>query len=133
MTRLSTDPYAAAYPELFAFWQAAEEGRFLLRYCNECSCSHWYPRSVCPLCSSKDTVWRPACGRATLFAFSQMPHDTDVSGILAYVTLEEGPRMLTRVVDTDASSLRLGQSLLFARMVKLPEGRGVPVFTPLPS
>lgn len=126
---LLADPFVVAYPEMRTFWEAAAEGRFLLRHCTDCARAHWYPRMICPLCASAATDWREACGRATLFSFSSDPKATG-TGVLAYVTLEEGPRMLTRVVQADPTALRIGQPLR-VHMQQLPEGRTVPVFTPV--
>lgn len=50
-------------PEVDAFtrpyWDAAAEGRLLLRRCRGegCGMAHHYPREFCPYCWSEDVVW----------------------------------------------------------------------------
>ena len=56
------DPMASAYPETAEFWQAAEQGRLVLKGCNNCGNAHWYPRAVCPHCGSTDLAYTPAEG-----------------------------------------------------------------------
>ena len=49
--------------------------------------------------------------------------------IIAYVTLAEGPTMMSNIVDADPATLRIGQAL---RVVFHPSdgGHAVPMFTP---
>ncbi|GGE50011.1 DNA-binding protein [Primorskyibacter flagellatus] len=103
-------------PETQAFWDAAREGRFLVKTCTACDRAHWYPRNICPFCSSSDTVWKDASGRGTIYSFSplrRMPKPY----IIAYVTLEEGPTMMTNIVDADPADLSIGMpvQLKFSR------------------
>ena len=50
--------------ETQAFWNAAREGRFIVPACTACGRAHWYPRAICPFCSSGEIVWRDASGSA---------------------------------------------------------------------
>lgn len=122
------DPFAAAYPETREFWAAAAEGRLLLKTCEDCGRAHWYPRIVCPLCGSGRVGWRPASGRGTLHAFSA-PARAEPPYVLAYVTLEEGPMLMTNVVDARPEDLRIGQAVS-VRFRAAPEGRMLPFFAP---
>lgn len=123
-----SDPFAAAYPETREFWQAGAEGRFLLKVCDDCQRAHWYPRSMCPLCGSDKTRWVEASGRGKLYAFSA-PAKAEPPYILAYVTLDEGPMIMTNIVDADAASLRIGQAVQVS-MRAAAEGRMLPFFSP---
>lgn len=124
------DPFAAAYPETRAFWEAAAEGRLLLGSCDDCARAHWYPRIVCPLCGSDRVGWREASGRGTLHAFSA-PARAEPPYVLAYVTLEEGPTLMTNIVDARPEDLRIGQAVS-VRFRAAPEGRMLPFFAPVP-
>ena len=44
-------------PETQPFWDAAKQGRLLLRRCMACGEVHFYPRTICPFCFSDDTEW----------------------------------------------------------------------------
>ncbi len=123
-----TDPYAMAFPELRDFWVAAAAGRFLVRACNQCGKVHWYPRIFCPFCSSEDTAWRASAGRGRLYAFSEVVR-TASPYVLAFVRLDEGPIMMTNIIDCDPDTLRIDQPVRFV-MQACAEGRTVPMFTP---
>lgn len=110
------------------FYAAAREGRFMLKRCTDCGKTHWYPRAVCPHCFSSNTEWVPGSGRGVIYAFSPMRR-VDPPYTLAYVTLAEGPTMMTNLVDCDVDALAIGQSV---RLVFKPseDGTPVPCFTP---
>lgn len=120
------DPFAAAYPESSEFWAAAAQGRLLLPTCTDCGKAHWYPRVVCPLCGSADLAWSEASGRGTLYAFSPARR-ADPPYILAYVTLDEGPTLMTNIVDARFEDLRIGQAVS-VRFQPAAEGRMMPFF-----
>lgn len=100
-------------PDAFTqeFWDACAAGRFLVRRCHDCHRAHFYPRRFCPMCWSTDGEWEQASGRATLYTWS-IVHQNDlqpfrdlVPYVVAIVTLEEGPRVMTRLVDSDPTVL----------------------------
>lgn len=124
------DPYVAAFPENREFWVAAAEGRLLLKTCDDCGRTHWYPRAVCPLCGSERLRWVQASGRGTLYAFSPARR-TEPQYTLAYVTLDEGPTLMTNIVGAAPETLRVGQSVS-VRFQSSDEGRMMPFFTPAP-
>ncbi|MGW9174680.1 Zn-ribbon domain-containing OB-fold protein [Streptomyces decoyicus] len=110
-------------PEVDAFtrpyWDAAAEGRLLLRRCRGegCGVAHHYPREFCPYCWSEDVVWEPAAGRATLYTWSVVhrndlpPFGERVPYVAAVVDLAEGPRMMTEITDCPEPELRIGMPL----------------------
>lgn len=115
-------------PETEAFWEAAKEGKFLLRYCGDCGKTHWYPRAICPHCFSDNSEWREASGRGTIYTYSVVRR-TDPQYAIAYVTLEEGPTMISNLVDCSYDDLAVGQSVKVT--FKQSEGGfAVPMFTP---
>jgi uncharacterized OB-fold protein len=125
---LDQDPFAAAFPETRAFWQAAEQGQLLLNTCDDCKRPHWYPRAVCPLCGSTRLTWRAASGRGTLYAFSTARRATPPY-TLAYVQLDEGPTLMTNIVDCTPESLRIGMPVTVT-FQRSDEGRMMPFFRP---
>ena len=98
-----------------AFWDALAAGRWVVPHCDACGEFFWYPRRLCPLCGVWDCVSYPdASGRGTIYSFSilrkgQGPFRDRAPYVLAYVELEEGPRLMTNVVAADVESLRIGQ------------------------
>ncbi len=122
-----TLPAPPASPESAAFVVAAKEGRFLIRRCTACGKPHWYPRAVCPFCFGA-TEWEEASGKATIYSYSVMRR-VDPPFAIAYVTLAEGPVMMTNLVDCDFDALKIGHavSLVFKPS---EDGTPVPCFTP---
>jgi uncharacterized OB-fold protein len=118
-------PDPPASPEAAPFWAAAREGRFLLRRCTACGKAHWYPRTLCPFCLG-ETAWEEASGEGTIYSVTVLPREDPVRTV-AYVTLAEGPTMLTSVVACDPHALAIGQPvrLVFARS---RNGTPVPCF-----
>ena len=99
------------------FWDAAGEGRFLVKRCRACGAVHHYPRQFCPSCWSDDVAWVDASGRATLYTWSVVyandlpPFPERLPYVAAVVDLEEGPRVMTNIVDCDPDSVRVGQAV----------------------
>ncbi|MCZ2441280.1 MAG: Zn-ribbon domain-containing OB-fold protein [Rubrivivax sp.] len=115
-------------PETRPFWEAAAEGRLLVKRCDDCGEHHHYPRAACPFCGSERTQWRQASGQGTIYSFSVMRR-AEVPYVVAYVTLEEGPTMMTNIVDADADAVRIGQPVKL-KFSPSEDGPPLPVFTP---
>ena len=122
-------PAPMTNPETEPFWAAAREGKFLLRGCTACGKTHWYPRAVCPFCFSERTEWREGSGRGTIYSLSVMKRAPEPYAI-AYVTLEEGPTMMTNIVDCDLDSLAIGQKVTVAFKPTQDDGPPFPMFRP---
>ncbi|MEJ8845618.1 Zn-ribbon domain-containing OB-fold protein [Variovorax rhizosphaerae] len=127
MHTLNDDAYVAAHPENLPFWQAAEEGRLLGKACTDCGKVHWYPRVICPFCRSANTHWVPLSGRGTVHACSTLRRASPPYTV-AYVQLDEGPTLLTNLVDMAEADMRIGApvQVVFRRT---EDGRTAPKFT----
>jgi uncharacterized OB-fold protein len=125
-TKMRVMPSPGTGPDNEAFVAAAREGRFMLRGCNDCGKTHWYPRPVCPHCMSSNTQWQSASGKGTVYSYSTMQR-VDPPYTLAYVTLEEGPTMLTNLVG--GGPYRIGMPVTL-RFLASDDGTPVPVFAP---
>jgi uncharacterized OB-fold protein len=122
-------PAPEANPETKPFWDAAVEGRLLIKKCVTCGQVHFYPRAICPFCGSDKTEWVTASGRGTVYSYSVMRR-VPIPYALAYVTLEEGVTMMTNIVDGDLDAIRIGQRVTVA--FKPSEGGPpVPMFRPM--
>lgn len=108
------------------FYGAAEEGRFLIRRCTDCGEAHWYPRARCPFCSGP-TEWVAASGEGSVYSYSVMQKADAPAHVLAYVTLAEGPRMLTNIVGTASADIHIGQAVTLSW--EAAGTRKVPCFT----
>ena len=101
-------------PELEEYWEATKRGVLLVPHCNACGDAFWYPRTFCPFCHSEDISWTEATGGGSIFSFSvcyrgQGPWAEVGPYVIAYVQLDEGPLMLTNIVESDLDQLEIGQ------------------------
>ncbi len=119
-------PAPATNAESLPFWEAAKAGRFLIKRCGDCGEAHWYPRALCLYCFSKNTTWEESPGEGTIYTFSVMHRNTPVPFAIGYVTLNEGPAVLTNFVDCDLDTLRIGQKV---KVRWTPTEGGPPAFT----
>ena len=122
-------PAPALTAESQSFWDAARGGRFVLPVCAACDKAHWYPRAICPFCDGAEIEWRDASGRGTIYTFSVMRRAKEPY-VIAYVTLAEGPTMLTNIVDCAVDGLHIGDQVA-VRFAETENGPPVPVFKPV--
>ena len=123
-----TIPAPPVNPETRPFWDAAAAGTLLLKRCDACGEPHYYPRAICPFCGSDRTAWVAASGRGTIYSYSVFRR-APVPYAIAYVTLEEGPTMMTNIVDADLDAIRIGQPVR-VRFTPTDGGPPVPTFVP---
>jgi uncharacterized OB-fold protein len=115
-------------PETKPFFDGTAAGKFLIRRCTGCKKAHWYPRSLCPFCFG-DCAWEEASGDGTIYSLSVMKR-AETPYVMAYVTLAEGPTMLTNIVDGDMDALKIGQAVK-VKLVATEGGPPMPVFAPV--
>jgi uncharacterized OB-fold protein len=114
-------------PESAPFFEAARQGRFLIRRCGSCGKAHWYPRALCPFCFG-ETTWEEASGKGRIYSYSVMRRASPPY-VIAYVTLDEGPTMMTNLVECDLDRLAIGQAVSLA-FKPSADGTPIPCFRP---
>ena len=115
-------------PETKPFFEGAADGKLMIRRCTTCRKAHHYPREICPFCFSNCT-WEQASGRAKIYTISIMERANPPYAI-GYVTLAEGPNVLTNFVDCDFKALKIGQDVKVTFVKTENEGPFLPFFTP---
>lgn len=117
------------WPELSPVRDHAAEGRLTLGRCTACGDAHHYPRALCPFCLAP-TVFEPASGLGVIYSLSVSRRGPKAPVVLAYVTLDEGPAVLGRIIDCDVDALAIGQRV--AACMPNPDPMDLsPSFTPL--
>ena len=106
------------------FFDAAAQGKLVIKRCADCGEFHFYPRPLCPFCFGDRTEWVEAAGTGTIYSFSVTRRAGPIPYAIAYVTLDEGVTMMTNVVDCDLDAIRIGQRV---RVVFKPTEGGPPV------
>ena len=99
--------------ETQAFWDGCGRGQLLLQKCSDCGAFRHPPAPICPECLSAEHEWIEASGRGTVYTFVVV-RETRARGweqmvpyVIAVVTLEEGPRMLTNIVDIPPEDVKI--------------------------
>lgn len=101
-------PVPMVTPENERYWQGCKQHELWMRYCNQCQKPYYYPRDVCPMCGSRDVDWKQMSGKGKIHTYAivqRAPHPgfrNDVPYVTAIVELDEGPRMMTNVVQVQA-------------------------------
>ena len=110
------------------YFDAAAEGKLMLKKCNACGEMHHYPRALCPFCFG-DCEWEQASGKGKVYTYSIMERANPPYAI-GYVTLEEGPSVLTNFVEMDFKDLKIGQDMKVTFIQTEGDGPTMPFFTP---
>ncbi|MCT7659004.1 Zn-ribbon domain-containing OB-fold protein [Mycobacterium deserti] len=116
------------------WWAAVQDRKLLINTCGSCGRNSLYARPFCPHCWSEDVRLAPATGRAALYTWSVVhqnapPFDTHLPYTVAMVDLEEGPRLMTLLVDCEQPCA--GQKLALDFRTDDEDGFEVPVFRPV--
>ncbi|MEO2039252.1 MAG: Zn-ribbon domain-containing OB-fold protein [Martelella sp.] len=126
---MSSKPVPTPDAETAPFWEAAAEGVLKIQKCAGCGEHIFYPRLVCPHCMSERLEWVCVSGRARIHALtvvhrSTAPFRDDLPFAVAIVELEEGPRMMTRVLTDAPEALRIDDAV---KVHFAPQGDGPPL------
>ena len=102
------------------------DGSFEIQRCSECAKHVFYPRVLCPHCGSDRLEWTAPSGRGTVYSTTVVRRKATDGGDynVALVDLEEGPRMMSRIVTVTPDAVRIGMT------VKARVTDGVVEFTP---
>ena len=104
-TRIMAIP--EVHPEHTEYWEATAKGKLLIKKCNLCDEFHYYPRVICPNCTSDKTTWVEAKGTGSIYTYSVMRRGVPYA--IAFVELDEGPKMMTNIVDCDLDTIHISQ------------------------
>ena len=120
-------------PETVHFWEGAKAGELRLQRCQTCREMYFPPRPFCPECGSRDVAVEKASGRATLHSYviNHLPSPgREGPFAVAVVELEEGPRMMSNILDCpqtpEALVLDMALEVMFEELteeISLPQFR----------
>jgi hypothetical protein len=77
----------------------------------------FYPRSICTGCSSSSLDWVKASGRGTVLSWTIVRHPVseayadDIPYVIALIKLQEGPTMMSQIIDCDPESVHSGMQV----------------------
>lgn len=116
------------------YWQALHDGRLLVQRCQNCHEFQLYPRDRCLACRGP-VAFVEASGRGTIYSFTVIrqnyarPFRDWIPYVVALVDLEEGPRVMTNLVDCDPDAVQVGMPVE-ARFEVVSDDAGIALFTP---
>ena len=95
------------------FWEGCKRGVLLLQYCEVCQRYQFYPRLYCMQCGANALRWEQASGRGVIYSYTiirqnkspEFVNDTPYN--VAIIQLEEGPRLMSNVVEAAPEALRV--------------------------
>jgi uncharacterized protein len=115
------------------YWDGLAAGELRIQRCSACGRAVFYPRAVCPHCFAGELTWIRAAGTGTVYAYTTVHRApgglaTQVPYPVALVDLEEGVRMLTRIVGTGPDEVRIGARVRLVITPLAGEERPLPCF-----
>jgi uncharacterized protein len=134
MTSTATPrPLPKATPETAHFWAGTKNEKLLLQRCSDCATAYFPPQPFCPDCLSISVEVFEATGRGVLYSY--VISHLAVPGfappvILAVVELEEGPRLLTNVVEVEPDPAQLPLDMAVEVAFETVGDMALPVFRP---
>ncbi len=102
MTSSIPRPQPVATVETKHFWDGIAEGELRLQRCRACESTYFPPQPYCPHCTSDDVDVVRSSGRGVLYSYvisHLSPPGFEAPYVIGVVELEEGPRLLTTIVD----------------------------------
>lgn len=98
------------------FFDGAREGRLMIMKCRDCGTVRFPSRQHCDNCLSDSTEWVQASGRGTVRTFGIMHQKYHAAFPtpynVAWVELEEGPRLPTNIVHVKNEDLHVGMRVV---------------------
>lgn len=87
------------------FWEACHHHQLKFQKCLDCGHIRWPAAFICPICHSDRAEWTEVSGKGKIYTFivyHKVFHpgfENDVPYIVASIELEEGPRILSNVIN----------------------------------
>jgi uncharacterized OB-fold protein len=135
-------PLPEITPVTQPFWEAAAQGKLMLQRCSGCGNYLWTPRPLCIECGSDRLRWTEVSGRGTVYSFTiirqvagrgaSRAFEREIPYVVAWIDLDEGPRMVSNVVGCPADAVGIGMRVT-AVFEQLSEEISLPKFRPIPS
>lgn len=99
-------PLPEPTPETQHFWDGCRDGKLLLQRCKDTGKAYFPPRPFSPYTGSRDVEVFESSGKAKLFSYviNHRPakgFEDEAPYAIAVIELEEGPRMMTNIVDCE--------------------------------
>ncbi|MDG4834351.1 OB-fold domain-containing protein [Solwaraspora sp. WMMD1047] len=107
-------------PDAGEFYEGTRHREFRVPRCPDCRRVVWYPRAHCPYCGALELTWEtlPDPVGGTVYTFTVVRRHAHpffaarVPYVVAWVDIDDGPRVLTEVACADVDALRVGDRVV---------------------
>lgn len=96
------------------FWDSVRRHRAELQRCDRCGRFRFVPSERCT-CGSLNATWTAIAGTGEVYTYTVVHraptpwYQERTPYVITHVTLEEGPRMISTLVECDPGSVHVGQ------------------------
>ena len=107
-------PVPVPTKETQPYWDGCKQHELRVQKCTACSHHQFYPRLYCTTCMSDRVEWVKTSGRAKVLSFTIIYRPVtqafagNVPYVVALVTLDEGPQMMTNIVGCEPEKVNIG-------------------------
>ena len=132
-------PLPAITNEARAFWNAAAQQQLSIQRCQDCRAWVWTPRPSCNECGSEKVEWTAMSGKGEVYSFTVIRQvvgraaskafEPDIPYVIAWVDLDEGPRLITNIIGCPVEDVKLGMKVT-VQFEKASEKIWLPKFKP---
>ena len=132
-------PLPAITTEAKPFWEAAAQQKLMIQRCRDCHAWVWTPRPSCNECGSEKIEWTQMSGKGEVYSFTVIRQvvgraasksfEPDIPYVIAWVDLDEGPRLITNVIGCPVEAVKLGMKVT-VQFEKASEKVWLPKFKP---
>lgn len=94
------------------YWEGCRSGELRMQYCNDCERYQFFPRIFCSHCGASQLSWRAVSGRGRVASYTVVRRGISSAYaapyVVALIDLDEGPCMMSNVVDCDPEAVAVG-------------------------
>jgi uncharacterized protein len=112
-----TKPIPVPTRETLPYWEGCKAHELRIQRCADCGHYQFFPRIYCTKCMSGRVEWIKASGRAKVLSYTIVHRPVSaafkehVPYVVALVTLDEGPTMMTNIIDVAPDQISVGMPL----------------------
>ena len=129
-------PVPVPTKETQPYWDGCKQHELRVQKCAACGHHQFYPRLYCTACMSDRVEWVKTSGRAKVLSYTIIYRPVtqafagNVPYVVAMVTLDEGPQMMTNIIGCEPEKVHIGMPVQVT-FDDWTEEISVPKFKPL--
>ncbi|WP_431972381.1 Zn-ribbon domain-containing OB-fold protein [Nocardia sp. bgisy134] len=122
-------------PQTAPYWAGVQQEKLMIQRGKESGTYYFYPRSFNPAKPDEPVEWVEACGHATLESYVITMRPTPgvevLSPVIALVRLDEGPVLMTNIVEIQPTPDQLKLDMRLSVRFRQLGSFKLPVFGPI--